>query len=211
MATNKVIINGQTKIDLTGDTAVASDVISGKTFHLADGTQATGTNIGGTTIIQDELDSHGGTIRHITTNQIVQGNLDISENGTYNVGNYASATVSVASGASVSTIRLTPGNNNTVSVSEGFDDLKEAILSSVVVFLYALATNDDLLLSVNRIDTPNEKIYLSSHCDGTMYEIELEAATSSTMTGTITIYGIVGSQAEGSYIHLLPTAEGSEF
>lgn len=47
MAINKVVYDGDTLIDLTGDTAVASDVASGKTFHLADGTIATGTASGG--------------------------------------------------------------------------------------------------------------------------------------------------------------------
>ena len=40
---NKVIYGNETLIDLTGDTAKASDVASGKTFHLASGIQATGT------------------------------------------------------------------------------------------------------------------------------------------------------------------------
>lgn len=44
MAKNKIIINGITQIDLTADTVVESDVASGKTFHLADGTIGTGTN-----------------------------------------------------------------------------------------------------------------------------------------------------------------------
>ena len=39
---NKVIYDGDTLIDLTSDTATASDVLSGKTFHLANGFQATG-------------------------------------------------------------------------------------------------------------------------------------------------------------------------
>ncbi len=39
---NKVIYGGNTLIDLTGDTAVASDVLSGKKFHLASGAQGTG-------------------------------------------------------------------------------------------------------------------------------------------------------------------------
>lgn len=39
---NKVIFGGETLIDLTGDTAVASDVLSGKKFHLASGAQGTG-------------------------------------------------------------------------------------------------------------------------------------------------------------------------
>lgn len=45
MAVNKVIKDNTTLIDLTGDTAVASDVAQGKTFHLADGTIATGSAV----------------------------------------------------------------------------------------------------------------------------------------------------------------------
>ncbi len=47
MAVSKVILNGTTEIDLTGDTAVADDVMQNKTFHLASGLQATGTATGG--------------------------------------------------------------------------------------------------------------------------------------------------------------------
>ena len=39
---NKVIYNGTTLIDLTTDTAVASDVQSGKYFHLATGQRVSG-------------------------------------------------------------------------------------------------------------------------------------------------------------------------
>lgn len=41
---NKVIYNGQTLIDLTTDTAVASDVQSGRYFHLATGERVQGTS-----------------------------------------------------------------------------------------------------------------------------------------------------------------------
>lgn len=40
---NKVIINGTTRLDLTGDTAIPSDVALGKTFHDAAGILQTGT------------------------------------------------------------------------------------------------------------------------------------------------------------------------
>ena len=44
MAINKVVYGSNTLIDLTGDTAVENKVLSGFTFHKADGTTATGTN-----------------------------------------------------------------------------------------------------------------------------------------------------------------------
>ena len=43
MAVSKVAYNGSTLIDLTQDTAVESDVASGKYFHKADGTRVQGT------------------------------------------------------------------------------------------------------------------------------------------------------------------------
>jgi hypothetical protein len=46
MATNKVILNGEVKIDLTNDTVKPEEVVDGKTFHGADGIQRTGTLAG---------------------------------------------------------------------------------------------------------------------------------------------------------------------
>lgn len=43
MAYNKVVYNGGTLIDLTGDTVTESDVAKGKVFHLANGEIAMGT------------------------------------------------------------------------------------------------------------------------------------------------------------------------
>ena len=45
MAVNKVVINNETKIDLSSDTATAADVISGKTFHDNEGLLKTGTYV----------------------------------------------------------------------------------------------------------------------------------------------------------------------
>ena len=42
MAIAKIVIDGTTNIDLTGDTVTAADVLNSKTFHKADGTQGTG-------------------------------------------------------------------------------------------------------------------------------------------------------------------------
>ena len=42
MAVNKVVLGNETLVDLTDDTVTASDVISGRSFHLASGVQSTG-------------------------------------------------------------------------------------------------------------------------------------------------------------------------
>lgn len=47
MKANKVTLNGEVLIDLTQDTATEATVVKGSTFHLADGTIATGTAIVG--------------------------------------------------------------------------------------------------------------------------------------------------------------------
>lgn len=77
MSANKIIFNNEVLVDLTGDTAIESDVASGKTFHKADGTQVTGT----------------GSLGGITPT----GTVAIKSNGTWDVTEYASAEVAVPS------------------------------------------------------------------------------------------------------------------
>lgn len=47
MPINKVQYGGTTLIDLTGDTVTVSDVVSGVTFHLRDGSIGTGSIVNG--------------------------------------------------------------------------------------------------------------------------------------------------------------------
>ena len=66
-ANNKIVFGNNVLIDLTGDTAIESDVAQGKIFHKADGTQAVGTASGAATVIvTEETDAGGGIIKHIT-------------------------------------------------------------------------------------------------------------------------------------------------
>lgn len=66
---NKVVYNGQTLIDLTGDTVAADKLLQGYTAHDASGAPITGTAVSGSgsaVSVVDTQDSAGGTIRTIT-------------------------------------------------------------------------------------------------------------------------------------------------
>lgn len=63
--------DGTTIIDITDTTAVASDVASGKYFYLASGEKVQGSASSSTVLVVDTPDSHGGTIREITAQNVV--------------------------------------------------------------------------------------------------------------------------------------------
>ena len=83
MAYNKVVYNNNTLIDLTGDTVTAADVAEGKTFHLADGSQATGTSQGGGDEPPAWYDAH--TIVYMDVFYTATSDSVITKNSTYSI------------------------------------------------------------------------------------------------------------------------------
>lgn len=64
MAYNKVVVNGTTKLDLTGDTVTAASLLSGTTAHDRSGAPITGTMVvntyySGTAAPSNSLGSNG--------------------------------------------------------------------------------------------------------------------------------------------------------
>lgn len=103
--------DGTVIMDISDTTAVASDMASGKYFYTAAGEKVQGTASAGQAIsIVDELDSHGGTIRHIN-GIVVSGTKSITANGTgIDVTEYASVDVAVPTGG-------TPRTSSDLTVS----------------------------------------------------------------------------------------------
>ena len=85
-----------TFIDVTDTTATASDVFQGKYFYTADGTLHEGNVVpGGAVVVTDEEDPGGGIIKHITSDVVVSGTLQITSSGVYDVSRYAFVEVNI--------------------------------------------------------------------------------------------------------------------
>ena len=73
MAINKVVYGNSTLIDLSNDTITVSDVVSGVTFHLKDGTTGSGTIVNGNNLDYGITD---GTISKIGIAKIGYAELE---------------------------------------------------------------------------------------------------------------------------------------
>lgn len=96
MATNKVILNGEVKIDLTQDTVKSEDVATGKTFHGADGVQRTGSAVD---LWKSYLEEYGGY--DSDRNFYVPPYTCVQRY--YIFDDYMSATIDMGEGATIST------------------------------------------------------------------------------------------------------------
>lgn len=159
----QVMRGGQTEtlIDLTADTITASALMQGYTAHDASGAPITGTATGGSMVIRDEADSHGGTIRHITAGTVVTGTVSITENGSYDVAQYADAVVSVPAPApSLQSKTATPTESQqTVTPDSGYDGLSsvsvDAISSTYVGTSITRRSSTDLTASGATVTVPS--------------------------------------------------------
>ena len=89
------VILTDTTVDLSSDTVTPETLMQGYTAHDKSGAAIIGTATGGSMIIRDTEDSHGGTVRTITAGSVITGTKMITENGIYDVAEFADADVNV--------------------------------------------------------------------------------------------------------------------
>lgn len=146
MAVNKVEANGETLIDLTNDTAGASDVLEGKTLHLASGERAEGTYRP-----SDEIEARlKATVGHSSKNL-----LDVTKHVSYNISN-------IQINEDTGSLSCT-GTGVWCAVSYLTNDdlsLKPNSITYILTCINNLATST-ALLSVRRRDT-NKNVYFTS-------------------------------------------------
>ena len=181
---NRVDIGSTTLIDISDTTATASDVAQGKEFYLADGNKATGTATSGSMLITDTTDTDGGTIRTITGIQVA-GTTSITQNGTYDVSQYASADVSISGGATFpDTLKINVFNDSTDAMSL---QIKYVYIDNGVV---RTATEDMTIGGTKTIPIPSGKneIRLSvvSTSTSNQYNLNLSVITGDS-TATISM------------------------
>lgn len=116
MAINKVEANGETLIDLTSDTATESDVIEGKTLHLASGEVATGTYRP-----SDEIEARlRATVGHACKNLLELSGTSGTTSGVTFTINKISGTVSTANTATAQTIKLIGEVTNNADTAKNY-------------------------------------------------------------------------------------------
>ncbi len=187
---NHVVINGVTKLDLRSDTVSPSSLAQGYTAHDASGAQITGTMTGGSMVIRDEEDSNGGTIRHITAGDVVQGTKTITENGTHDVAAYADAYVNVQTTPNLQAkTNIAPTTSSqTVRADSGYDGLSSVQINAMPSGTAGTPTATKGTVSNHSVSvTPsvtNTTGYISG---GTKTGTAVSVSASELVSGTLTI------------------------
>lgn len=124
---NKVVYNGQTLIDLTADTAIASDVATGKYFHLA-----TGERVQGTSTLDSDTSDANATAGEILSGKTAYVNGNKITGSMPNNGS-TSGTISTKAGTVTIPAGYTTGGTVAISSTEQAKVIASNIKSGVTL------------------------------------------------------------------------------
>ena len=111
MGINKVVYGNTTLIDISADTVVSSVLAQGYTAHDAAGQAIVGTATPGSVVITEEPDSHGGTVKVITTD----GSIDLSQDTVDAAHLLVGYTAHNSSGQAVTGAYVAPANGDNMT------------------------------------------------------------------------------------------------
>lgn len=158
MAKNKVVYYGNTLIDLTDTTAVASDVASGKYFYGKDGVRTQGTNSGGsskacyvhTGLASRKANSYGATDAKVT----------VTKAGTYTISYVAVRGSSSGTMGTNLHIGSTSGTNNTTwnngTYGQAVTLTGQSISANTTVTVYATSGSTSRYIYVGNLIVQEE-------------------------------------------------------
>lgn len=145
MATKRVVLNGQTLIDLTLDTVTPEDVVQGKTFHGRDGEIYTGKykpNIAALTITENGVYPIDGSVDGYgpITVEVTSGTVDPSQKA-----QLLPPVLSIDSETSTLTITDTRNDNHTEEYDIYFNGAYFMTVNQHIVKLNVYATIEDVV------------------------------------------------------------------
>lgn len=218
-----VYSNGKQVVNLSDAQALTNKTYEGYTLAAASGKAVDTTLSPGSS--SSNLPTSAAVVSYVTAAltayaAVLGYNVYQDENGFIVLDDNGSG-----SGGGLVTIELTLGNDeSTVTVDSGFDEIKDIIFTSPVLFVMSLDEDNDLTFRVSKIDNTNQKIYLQAESENIFYHIVLEADTTTSMQGTLEINSLENSlvfeiDEDDNYqlniiytpYLVIPQAEGSEF